>query len=45
MVSPSTSVEVVRHLIMSGNPAVLVVDKGKVVGIITKIDLISAYKR
>ncbi len=44
-VNPSTSVDVVRHLIVSGNPAVLVVDKGEVLGIITKIDLISAYKK
>lgn len=44
-VNPSTSVDVVRHLIISGNPAVLVMDKGEIVGIITKIDLISAYKK
>ncbi|MEM1657789.1 MAG: CBS domain-containing protein, partial [Candidatus Jordarchaeales archaeon] len=44
-VNPLTSIEVVHHLIVSGNPAVLVVDKGEVVGIITKIDLISAYKK
>ncbi len=43
-VNPSTSIDVIRHLIVSGNPAVLVVDRGEVVGIITKIDLISAYK-
>ncbi|MEM1511319.1 MAG: CBS domain-containing protein [Candidatus Jordarchaeales archaeon] len=44
-VNPSTSIDVVRHLIICGNPAVLVVDKGEIVGIITKIDLISAYKK
>jgi predicted transcriptional regulator len=43
-VSPSTKVDVVHQLLASGHPAVLVIDKGVIVGIITKIDLISGAK-
>ncbi|MEX2703835.1 MAG: CBS domain-containing protein [Candidatus Freyrarchaeum guaymaensis] len=43
-VSPSTKVEVVNQLLASGNPAVLVIDKGEIVGIITKIDLIAGAR-
>ncbi|MHA1595612.1 MAG: CBS domain-containing protein [Candidatus Baldrarchaeia archaeon] len=45
LVSPSTSIDTVYELILSGHPAVLVMDKGKLVGIITKIDLISHAKK
>ncbi|MEM2145020.1 MAG: CBS domain-containing protein [Candidatus Jordarchaeaceae archaeon] len=43
-VSPSTKVEVVHQLLASGHSAVLVIDKGAIIGIITKIDLISGAK-
>jgi len=44
MVSPSSSISDVLALLSGENPAVLVVDGGKLVGIITKIDIISAIK-
>jgi predicted transcriptional regulator len=37
-VSPGVSISVVSH-ILEGNPAVLVVEKGKVVGVVTKHDV------
>lgn len=40
VVPPSTGVDEVSELMSRGYPAVLVVDKGKMVGIVTKIDLI-----
>ncbi len=39
-VSPKTDVEVVSHM-LERNPAVLVLDKGRVVGVVTKQDVIS----
>jgi predicted transcriptional regulator len=41
-VLPTTSLESILELFGHGHPAVLVVDDGKLVGIITKIDIISA---
>ncbi|MBS7643517.1 CBS domain-containing protein [Candidatus Bathyarchaeota archaeon] len=41
-VLPTTSLESVLELLGHGQPAVLVVDGGKLVGIIAKIDIISA---
>lgn len=41
VVPPSTGVEEAYELLSRGYPAVLVVDKGKIVGIVTKIDLIT----
>jgi predicted transcriptional regulator len=41
-VLPTTSLESILELLGHGHPAVLVVDDGKLVGIITKIDIISA---
>jgi cystathionine beta-synthase len=43
MVSPETDIEEISSLLLQGNPAVLVTDRGKNVGIITKIDLIKAF--
>ena len=40
-VNPKADIEDVIKLLISGYPAVLVIDKGKVVGIITKIDVIA----
>lgn len=40
VVPPSTGVDEAYELMSRGYPAVLVVDKGKIVGIVTKIDLI-----
>lgn len=48
VVPPSTGVDEASELMSRGYPAVLVVDKGKMVGIVTKIDLIihrSRHKR
>lgn len=44
MVSPSTSISDVLALLSGDKPAILVVSEGKLVGIITKIDVISAIK-
>ncbi|MEM0217755.1 MAG: CBS domain-containing protein [Candidatus Nezhaarchaeales archaeon] len=44
MVSPFTSISDVLALLGGEKPAVLVVNGGKLVGIITKIDIISAIK-
>lgn len=44
MVSPSTSISDVLALLSGDKPAVLVVNGGKLVGIITKIDIVSAIK-
>ncbi|MDH5816105.1 MAG: CBS domain-containing protein [Candidatus Nezhaarchaeota archaeon] len=44
MVSPSTPISDVLALLGGEKPAILVVDGGKLVGIITKIDIISAIK-
>jgi predicted transcriptional regulator len=43
-VSLSTKVDVVHQLLASGHSAVLVIDKGAIVGIVTKIDLISGAR-
>jgi len=43
-VSPSTKINVINQLLASGNPAVLVIDKGEIIGIITKIDFISGAR-
>ncbi len=40
-VNPRADVEDVIKLLISGYPAVLVIDKGEVIGIITKIDVIA----
>ncbi|MCD6408759.1 MAG: CBS domain-containing protein [Candidatus Verstraetearchaeota archaeon] len=40
-VNPRADIEDVIKLLISGYPAVLVIDKGKVIGIITKIDVIA----
>lgn len=40
VVPPSTGVDEVSDLMSRGYPAALVVDKGRIVGIVTKIDLI-----
>jgi predicted transcriptional regulator len=40
VVPPSTGVDEAYELMSRGFPAVLVVDRGKIVGIVTKIDLI-----
>lgn len=44
MVSPSTSIIEILSSFLYAKPAVLVVDRGKVQGIITKIDIIKAMK-
>ena len=44
MVAPSTSIDEVLTLFTHEKPAVLVVDKGKLVGIITKIDVITSIR-
>ena len=44
IVSPSSSISDVLALLSGENPAVLVMEGGKLVGIITKIDVISAIK-
>jgi predicted transcriptional regulator len=44
MVSPSSSISDVLALLSGENPAVLVMNGGKLTGIITKIDVISAIK-
>jgi predicted transcriptional regulator len=41
VVPPSTGVDEAYELMSRGYPAVLVVDRGKIVGIVTKIDLIT----
>ncbi|MCQ5362099.1 MAG: CBS domain-containing protein [Candidatus Methanomethylicia archaeon] len=43
VVNVNTSVENVTKLLLSGSPAVLVNDHGRMVGIITKIDLIAKH--
>jgi predicted transcriptional regulator len=45
VVPPSTGVDEVSELMSRGYPAVLVVDKGEIVGIVTKIDLIAHRSR
>ena len=40
-VEPDTDVDAVVSLLSKGNPAVLVMDQGKMIGIITKIDVLS----
>jgi len=44
IVSPSSSISDVLALLSGESPAVLVMERGKLVGIITKIDVISAIK-
>lgn len=44
MVSPETSIDEVATLLMHGTPAVLVMKRNKAIGIVTKIDLIKAFK-
>jgi len=44
MVSPETIIDEVVTLLMHGSPAVLVMKHNKAVGIVTKIDLIKAFK-
>ena len=44
IVTPSASIGEVLSLFSYGKPAILVVDKGKIVGIITKIDVITSIK-
>ena len=41
MVSPDESLDTVMQILARGEPAVLVMDRGKVVGIITKSDIIA----
>jgi len=43
IVGPSEDIERVVNLLLQGVPAVLVMDKGKVVGIITKSDIIAKH--
>lgn len=43
-VSPSTNINEILTLLTHEKPAVLVVDKGKPIGIITKIDLITSIR-
>jgi CBS domain-containing protein len=45
VVPPSTGVEEASELMSRGYPAILVVDRGKIVGIVTKIDLIMHRSR
>lgn len=40
-ITPSTNIKDIQQLILKRYPAVLVMEKGKIVGIITKIDLIT----
>ena len=40
-ITPSTNIKDIQQLILKKYPAVLVMEKGKIVGIITKIDLIT----
>ena len=40
-ITPSTNIKDIQQLILKKYPAVLVTEKGKIVGIITKIDLIT----
>jgi len=44
IISPNTSIDEVLALFSTDKPAVLVVDKGRIVGIITKIDIITKIK-
>jgi predicted transcriptional regulator len=44
-VDPSVGVEEILSIMSSGHPAVLVVDEEKLVGIITKIDILSSTIR
>jgi predicted transcriptional regulator len=44
IVGPTASIDDVLALFTRDKPAVLVMDRGKIVGIITKIDVISAIK-
>ncbi|WXG45744.1 MAG: CBS domain-containing protein [Candidatus Atabeyarchaeum deiterrae] len=44
-VPPSTGMDEASELMSRGHPAVLVVDRGRIVGIVTKIDLISHRSR
>ena len=41
MVSPSTSIDEVAKILLTGQPAVLVAEHGKPIGIVTKIDIIA----
>jgi len=43
IVGPSEDIERVVNLLLQGVPAVLVMDKGKIVGIITKSDIIAKH--
>ena len=43
IVGPSESIDRVINLLLQGIPAVLVMDKGKIVGIVTKSDLIAKH--
>jgi len=42
---PSTSIEDAYKLFISGHPGVLVIDRGKLVGIVTKIDVITRMSK
>jgi len=44
IMDPSTSIDDVLTLFSQDKPAVLVADKGKLVGIVTKIDVVTALK-
>jgi predicted transcriptional regulator len=44
LVSPKTSLEEVADLLSRGHAAVLVMEEGTLKGIVTKIDVIMAYK-
>ena len=43
IVGPSESIDRVINLLLQGIPAVLVMDKGKIIGIVTKSDLIAKH--
>jgi len=45
MLSPSSSLEEAYALLLSGKPAILVVDGGRIVGIVTKIDVVAKIVR
>ena len=44
-VNPSMGIDEVLSIMSSGHPAVLVIDKGTLIGIITKIDVLSSTIR
>jgi predicted transcriptional regulator len=43
-VEPNITVDTVADLLLKGNPAIIVLEQNKIIGIITKIDVLTPFK-